>query len=63
MIGKPAGTLEHVALVVGSVLQFVLGGDRLRLGGREAGSARIREIAKRDQLQAVTDPSRRRDRL
>ena len=54
MIGKPAGALEHLALIVGAVLNLVFAGDgcRLRLG--EVRSTGIGEVAERDQLEAVT---------
>src|SRR5437868_11312540 len=40
MIGWATGTLEHFALLVRSVGDLVLGGDRLGLRGREPGSDR-----------------------
>ena len=61
-VRQPAGALEHLALIVGAVLDLVFGGDRGRLLAREARTARLGEIAEREQGEAVADSSRPRDR-
>src|SRR4029077_9836916 len=53
MVGKGAGPLEHLALVVGAVGHLILGRDRSGLSFGEAGATRIGEIAERQQFYAV----------
>ena len=48
-----AGALDRFALVIDAVLHLVLGRNRRRLRRRKIRSARLREIAKREQLHAV----------
>src|ERR1700737_1831076 len=54
MVRQPPGAFEHPALVVGPVLNLVLGGDRLGLRRGEARSVRICKIAKSDHAQPMT---------
>ena len=58
IIGRPAGPLEHLALVVRAVLDLVVGGERRRLRLGIAGTAGIGEVAERDVVQASDRPSR-----
>src|SRR5262249_30048856 len=55
MIGRPARALEHFALVVGAVLDLVLGRDRLDLRLGEVWSTLFAKSAERHQVEAVTD--------
>ena len=58
MVGRPAGALEHLALIVRAVLDLVFGGDRrrLRLGeAGPAGSARLRNASSSSQWQIGAD--------
>ena len=52
MIGRPAGPLDLIALVV-EVLDLVFGRDRLGLRLGEAGAARVRQIAERHHLRRM----------
>jgi hypothetical protein len=51
-VGRTAVALEHVAGVVGAVLDLVLGRDRLHLG---LGITEPGQVAERDEVEAVTD--------
>ena len=53
VVGRPAGPLEHFALIVRAVLDLVFGRECRRLRGRIAGTAGIGEIAERDIGQRV----------
>ena len=50
IVGRPAGALEHLALVVRAVLDLVLGGDRLDLRLGEAGPP-VGEVAERQSFR------------
>src|SRR5262249_55946153 len=52
-VGRPAGAFHRLALVIG-VLDLVFGRDRLDLPRTESGTARLREIAEGQELEAVT---------
>src|ERR1700719_1385124 len=56
MIGERRRPIEHLALLVRSVLDLMQPGgcDRLRLGEAEPWAARIGEIAEGQELHAVT---------
>ena len=53
VIGGAAGTLEHVARVVRTVLDLVFGCERLDLPFRETWSARLREVAEGEQVRGM----------
>ena len=54
MIGDTPVALDRLALVVDALLVLVFRRHRRRLRGREAGAARLRQVAERQQLHAVT---------
>src|SRR5262249_56199892 len=53
-VSRPAGSLEHVALIVGPVLDLVLRRNRRDLRSGEFRPALLAEIAERQQRKAVT---------
>ena len=52
-IGRAAGALEHLAVVVGAVRHLELGGERLDLAFGEFGAARIGEVAEMHVLHGM----------
>src|SRR5262249_58462851 len=54
VVRRTAGTLEHVARIVGAVLDLVLGRKGCHLRRRVTGTAGVSEIAEGDVGQAVT---------
>src|SRR5215469_12296237 len=54
MIRRSTWSLEHFALVVGTIGHFIVGRDGGDLRGRKARTCRIAKVAERYQLQAVT---------
>ncbi len=54
VVSRPAGPLEHIALVVGAVLDLVFRRDRRDLRRGEFRSTLLAEIAERQQRETVT---------
>ena len=54
-VGRAAFALEHLALVVGAILDLVLAGDLLDLRLGIAERAGLTEVAERQQVEAVAD--------